>query len=96
MTMLNKQVTPEIFRLLGQMYQHFTQQWVELLPSLSPRTKVSAKILGIMRNLLVYGFEKSGEQTDSQTFFDLAGTHFQEFYKLCKYPLSLFSSSLTR
>ena len=78
------------------MYQHFTQQWVELLPSLSPRTKVSAKILGIMRNLLVYGFEKSGEQTDSQTFFDLAVTHFQEFYQLCKSPLPLFSSSLTR
>jgi hypothetical protein len=69
------------------MYQHFTQQWVELLPSLSPQTKVSAKILGIMRNLLVYGLEKSGEQTDSQTFFDLVVTHFQDFYQLCKSPL---------
>jgi len=76
-------MTPEIFRFLGQMYQHSTQQWVEQLPNLSPRTRVSAKILGIMRNLLVYGFEKSGDQTDSQTFFDLAVTHFREFYQLC-------------
>jgi hypothetical protein len=65
------------------MYQHTTQQWVEILPSLSQRTKVSAKILGIMRNLLVYGFEKSGEQSDSQAFFDLAVTHFRDFYQLC-------------
>ena len=65
------------------MYQHFTQQWVELLPSVSPRTILSSKILGIMRNLLVYGFEKSGEQIDSQSFFDLAVTHFRDFYQLC-------------
>ena len=36
-----------------------------------------------MRNLLVYGFEKSGDQTDAQAFFDLAVNHFREFYQLC-------------
>ena len=35
-----------------------------------------------MRNLLVYGFEKAGEQVDTQTFFDLAVTHFRDFYGL--------------
>jgi hypothetical protein len=79
-------VTPEIFRFLGQIYQHATQQWAEKLPALSPRMKVSAKILGIMRNLLVYGFEKSGDEIDTQTFFDLAVTHFRDFYQLCWTP----------
>ena len=51
--------------------------------SISPRTKISTKILGIMRNLLVYGFDKSGEQTHSHAFFDIAITHFREFYQLC-------------
>src|SRR5271170_6453669 len=76
------------------MYQHSTQQWVEQLPNLSPRTKVSAKILGIMRNLLVYGFEKSGDQTDSQTFFDLAVTHFRDFYQACYSSISSLSDDL--
>lgn len=78
-----QQVTPETFRILGEMYQHFTQQWVEALPALSPKAALSAKILGIMRNLLVYGFEKSGEQPDAKTFFDFAATHLRDYYQIC-------------
>lgn len=46
--------------------------------------KISMKIIGIMRNLLIYGFEKSGDQTDARTFFDVAVRHFQDFYQLCR------------
>jgi len=49
--------------------------------------KLSAKILGIMRNLLVYGFEKSGDRTDTQSFFGIAVSRFQEFYQLCEISL---------
>lgn len=41
-------------------------------------------MLGILRNLLVYGFDKSGESTDSQAFFDLAVSHLREFYQICE------------
>jgi len=66
------------------MYQHFTQQWVEALPALSPKATLSAKILGITGNLLVYGFDKSGEQPDANAFFDLATAHLHDYYQLCK------------
>jgi hypothetical protein len=56
---------------------------MEQIPATSPQMAVSAKILGIMKNLLVYGFDKAGEQIDSQTFFDLAVTHLREFYQIC-------------
>jgi hypothetical protein len=65
------------------MYQHFTQAWVESLPALSPKAALSAKILGIMRNLLIYGFDKSGEQPNTKVFFDLAATHLRDYYQLC-------------
>ena len=79
----NFQIAPEIFHFLGEMYQHCTRKWVDQLPTLSPIMSVSAKILGIMRYVLVYGIEKSGEHTDTRTFFDLAVTHLGEFYLLC-------------
>lgn len=44
---------------------------------------VSTKILGIMKNLLVYGLEKAGEQADSQLFFDIAVENLRDFYLLC-------------
>ena len=69
------------------MYQHMTSQWIEQLPSTSPKMAISAKILAIMRNLLVYGYEKSGEQLDTQAFFDLAVTHLRDFYQLCTSPV---------
>lgn len=66
------------------MYQHFTQVWVAALPTLSRKAALSAKILGIMRNLLIYGFDKSGEQPDTKVFFDLAATHLRDYYRHCK------------
>jgi hypothetical protein len=77
-------VTPEVFRFLGGVYDHVTRQWVEILPSISPKMFISSKILGIVRNLLVYGYEQSGEQSDTQTFFDLAVNNLSHFYQLCK------------
>jgi hypothetical protein len=65
------------------MYQHMTSQWIEQLPALSPNMAISAKILGIMRNLLVYGYDRSGEKNDTQGFFDLAVQHLRDFYQFC-------------
>jgi hypothetical protein len=48
---------------------------------------VSAKTLGIMRKVLVYGIEKSGENQDAQTCFDLAVTHVGELYQLCTWGI---------
>jgi len=76
-------VTPQIFRFLGGVYEHVTRTWVGLIPSVSPKMVISSKSLGIMRNLLVYGYEKSGEQSDTQTFFDLAVNNLSHFYQLC-------------
>lgn len=65
------------------MYQHMTAQWIEQLPAVSPKMAISAKILGIMRTLLVYGYDRPGEQIDTQGFFDLSVQHLRDFYHLC-------------
>lgn len=73
-----------MFRLLGELYQHCTAQWIAQLPATSPRIMISAKILGIVRNVLIYGIANSGENGDAQAFFDIATGHLHEFYPLCK------------
>ena|SRR5436305_13908424 len=72
------------------MYQHITSQWIEKLPAVSPKMAISAKILGIMRTLLVYGYERPGEQIDVQGFFDLSVQHLRQFYPLCISHSSIF------
>lgn len=82
-------MTPETFQVLGQMYQHTTPQWVEQLPNISPKMKINAKILGVMRNLLVYGFENSGGQEATQAFLEVAIAQLREFYQLCRWSYIL-------
>jgi hypothetical protein len=64
-------------------YANGTHHCIEQLPAESPLLAVSTKILGIMKNLLVYGFDKAGQQADSQLFFDIAVDNLRRFYESC-------------
>jgi hypothetical protein len=69
---------------VAELYEHSTRQWIEQLPSPSPKVLfVGAKCTTILRNLLIYGFEAAADQQDVRTFVNLAIAHLTKLYELC-------------